>query len=85
VNVDASDVFTLSCLARASQNAGQFVKDYHDPNIDVTGDDYVRARQEEWSAVLAFLRNQQTSGMTRVKHGWAELRYHWYVPVERVY
>lgn len=29
--------------------------------------------------MLAFLRGQKTSGMTRVKHAWAELRYHWYV------
>lgn len=79
VNVDSTDVFNLSCLARASQHAGQFVRDYHDPHIDVTCDQYVQSKQEEWSAVLVFLRSQQTSGMTRVKHGWAELRYHWYV------
>jgi len=78
VNVDSTDVFTLSCLARASQYAGQFVRDYHDPDIDVTCDQYVKSKQEEWGAALAFLRAQQTSGMTRVKHGWAELRYHWY-------
>lgn len=78
VNVDATDVFTLSCLARASQFAGKFVRDYNDPNIDVTSDEYVRVQQEEWSAMLAFLRAQPTSGMTRVKHAWAELRYLWY-------
>lgn len=81
VDVDSTDVFTLSCLARASQHAGQFVRDYHNPRFDVTSDEYVRGKQEEWSAVLAFLRNQKTSGMTRVKHAWAELRYHWYVKI----
>lgn len=77
VNVDSTDVFTLSCLARASQHAGQYVQDYHDATIDITSNGYVRQKQEEWSAVLSSLRSQKTSGMTRVKHAWAELRYHW--------
>jgi hypothetical protein len=64
-------------MARASNHAIRYLRDYADSELDMKTDTYIAASEEEWSNDMAFLRAQRMRGMDRIKQGWAEMRLHW--------
>lgn len=76
---DGHRLGVTDCITRASNRAVKFLRDYADPNIDITTAGYLGASEELWSKDLEHLRAQNTAGLLRVKHGWAEMRLHWSV------
>lgn len=68
----------IECMIKASNHAVKYLRDYADSSIDVTAAGYLASSEETWSEDLDYLHSQTTSGLLQVKHGWAEMRIHWY-------
>lgn len=64
-------------MARASDHAVRYLRDYADPGVHLAADAYIAASESGWSEDMAFLRAQRMRGMDRIKQGWAEMRLHW--------
>lgn len=64
-------------MARASDHAVRYLRDYADHGVDLAADTYIAASESGWSEDMAFLRAQRMRGMDRIKQGWAEMRLHW--------
>lgn len=69
----------VECMIRASNHAVKFLRDYADPEVDINSPGYLATSEESWSEDLEYLHSQSTTGLLRVKHGWAEMRLHWCV------
>lgn len=72
----------IECMIRASNHAVKFLRDYADPTVDVNSAGYLASSEETWSEDLEYLHSQSTDGLSRVKHGWAEMRLHWWVDLQ---
>lgn len=70
-------------MLSASNHAVKYLRDYADMTVEVASMAYMHAAEEVWSEDLAFLRDQNTTGMARIKQGWAEMRLHWSVRLYR--
>jgi hypothetical protein len=62
---------------RAHVHAINYLRDYADPDVDVTAAGYLALAEEAWSMDLDNLRSQSETGLGKVRRGWAEMRYHW--------
>lgn len=62
---------------RAHNHAISYLRDYANPEIDVTVAGYLAIAEEAWSMGLDHLRGQNETGFGKVRRGWAEMRYHW--------
>lgn len=74
-NLTTKGIFEL--MTKASNHAVKYLRDYADPVVDVTSPTYLASSEEAWTEDLENLQAQNTSGLLRVKHGWAEMRLHW--------
>ena len=64
-------------MARASNHAIRYLRDYAEAEVDIASDAYIAGSESLWSEDMAFLRAQRMTGMDRNKQGWAEMRLHW--------
>lgn len=70
-------------MARASNHAVRYLRDYAKSDADITSNTYIAEAEEALSSDLAFLRAQKMTGMARIKQGWAEMRIHWRVGISQ--
>lgn len=64
-------------MARASNHAVRFLRDYANSDSDITSNAYIAASEGQLSDDMTFLRAQRMRGIDRIKQGWAEMRLHW--------
>lgn len=62
---------------RAHIHAIDYLRDYANPDVDVTAAGYLALAEEAWSTDLDNLRCRPETGLEKVRRGWAEMRYHW--------
>ncbi|KIR99758.1 hypothetical protein L804_02390 [Cryptococcus deuterogattii 2001/935-1] len=65
------------CLARASYHTAKYLKDYADPRIDMTTEEYITRTETGWMEELKALRHGKDESTPRSQVAWAEFRYSW--------
>ncbi|XAO24862.1 hypothetical protein I312_103671 [Cryptococcus bacillisporus CA1280] len=65
------------CLARASYHTAKYLKDYADPRVDMTTEEYITRTETGWMGELKSLRHEKDESTPRSQVAWAEFRYSW--------
>ncbi|AFR98228.2 hypothetical protein C343_06203 [Cryptococcus neoformans C23] len=65
------------CLARASYHTAKYLKDYADPDVDTTTEEYITSTESRWMGDLKALRHGKDECTPRSLVAWAEFRYSW--------
>lgn len=65
------------CLARASYHTAKYLKDYVDPRVDMTTEEYITSTETGWMEDLKALRHGKDESTPRSQVAWAEFRYSW--------